>query len=389
MGRKVLFYSLGKIKEYIEKNNYEGFDPYDGLTSPIFRLPVFRSNKIIRFGAQQFVKRLPINIRPFLFIQKGRNPVTIGLSLQAYSYLYKNNDISRNDYLDKIKFLINELEQMSCKGFSNSCWGYDFDWEARYAKIKANRPTVVATAIITNALFLAYKVVNIKKAKKLVISAAEFVLNDLNIIFENDCICFSYSPYDKQKVFNASIKGARILIQAYSLSGNEDYLKYATKAVKFVINNQALNGSWYYSLNKNGNWVDNYHTGYILDCLYEYQTLSNDHSFNDNLLSGYTFYKSNFITKDGIPKFYHNKIFPIDCTAASQFILTLTKFGDFDIAMKVSEWMISNMQKKNGSFKFRKYKYFSINTSFMRWSNAWMLASFSYLYCRLNESNVK
>ena len=71
MDRKVLFYSLGKIKEYIEKNNYEGFDPYDGLTSPIFRLPVFRSNKIIRFGAQQFVKRLPINIRPFLFIQKG------------------------------------------------------------------------------------------------------------------------------------------------------------------------------------------------------------------------------------------------------------------------------------------------------------------------------
>ena len=133
------------------------------------------------------------------------------------------------------------------KGFSNSCWGYDFDWEARYAKIKANRPIVVATAIITNALFLAYKVVNIKKAKKLVISAVEFVLNDLNIIFENDCICFSYSPYDKQKVFNASIKGARILIQAYSLSGNEDYLKYATKAVKFVINNQALNGSWYYS----------------------------------------------------------------------------------------------------------------------------------------------
>ena len=34
MDRKVLFYSLGKIKEYIEKNNYEGFDPYDGLTSP-------------------------------------------------------------------------------------------------------------------------------------------------------------------------------------------------------------------------------------------------------------------------------------------------------------------------------------------------------------------
>ena len=46
----------------------------------------------------------------------------------------------------------------------------------------------------------------------------------------------------------------RVLIQPTVY--REDYLKYATKHIKFVINNQALNGSWYYSLNKNGNWVD-------------------------------------------------------------------------------------------------------------------------------------
>lgn len=37
------------------------------------------------------------------------------------------------------------------------------------------------------------------------------------------------------------------------------------------------------------------------------------------------------------------------------------------------------MQKDNGSFKFRKIKYHTITTSFMRWSDAWMFATFNYL----------
>ena len=47
--------------------------------------------------------------------------------------------------------------------------------------------------------------------------------------------------------------------------------------------------------------------------------------------------------------------------------------------MKVAQKTIEKMQKNDGSFKFRIFKYYSINTSFMRWSNAWMLAALSYL----------
>ena len=50
---------------------------------------------------------------------------------------------------------------------------------------------------------------------------------------------------------------------------------------------------------------------------------------------------------------------------------------------KVASWMIENMQKNNGSFKFRKFRKYTINTSFMRWSNAWMLAALSNL--KLNK----
>ena len=132
-----------------------------------------------------------------------------------------------------------------------------------------------------------------------------------------------------------------------------------------------------------GGWTDNYHTGYVLDCLDEFQCLSGDNSFSDNIKLGYTFYKSNFITSNGIPKFYYNNLYPIDCTSASQTILTLARFGDDKLANSVAKWTIKNMQKNDGSFKFRKYKTFTNSTSFMRWSNAWIFVALAALKCKI------
>ena len=142
---------------------------------------------------------------------------------------------------------------------------------------------------------------------------------------------------------------------------------------------QRKDGSWGYSLEKTGGWIDNYHTGYVLDCLDEYQKLFDDTTFDQNLINGYDFYINHFIAEDGAPKFYHNKLYPIDCTAAAQSILTTIRFGDIEIAKKVADYMHKNMQKPNGSFKFRKFKYHTIQTSFMRWSDAWMFAALSNL----------
>jgi hypothetical protein len=371
--------SLQKLKEYIEKEEYKGFDPYDALKSPIFKLPILKSNKLIRFSSQQLVKRLPFNIRSLLFVPKGYNPVTLGLSIQAYSYLYQSEPQNKEEHLKKIKFLVNELKKLIPNGYSGACWGYDFDWEARHAKIAAYQPTVVATGIITNALFISYQITGHKESAKLVESAAEFVIKDLKRTYHGEKFCFSYSPFDHQQVFNASVKGARILAQAYFLNGNEKFKKLAKSATDFVFSHQKENGSWSYSMATKGGWTDNYHTGYVLDCLDEYQKLSSDYQWEESLKKGYEFYMKHFITKEGLPKFYHNKTYPIDCTSAAQSILTTVRFGEKKTALKVAEWMIQNMQKKNGSFKFRKFKNYTIKTSFMRWSNAWMFAALTQI----------
>lgn len=377
--------SLKKLQCYIEKEGYKGFDPYDALKSPFFNLPFLKSNKLIRFGTQQLVKRLPFSIRPLLLVPKGYNPVTLGLSIQAYAYLILAEPENKEIHRQKITHLVTELKKLIPSGFSGACWGYDFDWEARNANIPAYQPTVVATGIITNALFIAYQITGCKESAELIQSAAKFIVEDLNRSYKEDSICFSYSPFDHQQVFNASMKGVRVLAQAYSIGKNSEYKELARRAVDFVIAHQKENGAWGYSLANAGGWTDNYHTGYVLDCLDEYQKLTDDYQWSKNIEKGYAFYLNHFIVENGQPKFYHNKSYPIDCTAAAQTILTTLRFGDTEIANATAVWMKLNMQKSNGSFIFRKFKYYTIKTSFMRWSDAWMFAALSQLNNQLNN----
>ncbi len=378
MNREKIKVALKKLEQYIESENYKGYDPYDLLKSPLFQLPFFNNNKTIRFYFQQLGKRFPINLRPMFNVPKGYNPVTLGLAIKALTYLSITFPEKKDEYKEKISFLVNELVKLIPDGFSGACWGYDFDWEARGVNIPAYQPTVVATGIITDSLFYFYKFYKDKRALNLCESASNFVLNDLQRTYSEHGFCFSYSPFDHQVVFNASMKAVRLLAQVYSINGNPELKKITAQAVNFIMHFQREDGSWVYSnvLNKR---IDNYHTGYVLSCLKEYIDLIGDKNFLPNLVKGFTFYKNNFIEQDGAPKFYHNKKYPVDCTAAAQLIITLLDFDEIGLAEKVSIYMLKNMFDELGYFYFRRFKHYSIKTSFMRWSNAWMFTALSHL----------
>jgi len=371
--------SLFRLLDHMEKEEFKGFDPYDGLTSPIFKLPVLSTSHTLRFYSQQLIKRSGINLRPLLGIKKRLNPVTLGLALQSYAELYSATQ--KEEYKAKALQLISNLKSLSAKGFHGACWGYDFPWEARYATIPAYQPTIVATGIIANGLYEAWTKLQSDPAAELLSSSADFVLKDLNRQTETDgSFCFSYSPFDKEMVFNASMKGVRLLSQAYQVNKNNEYITTAQNAVEWVMKHQDPDGAWVYSKRNTGKWVDNYHTGYILDCLETYIRITHDENYLSAMNNGVEYYISNFISDSGQPKFYNNEPYPTDCTAAGQTLLTLTRFNRTDLAKNVASWMHENMQSETGHFYFRKYKTHIEKTDFMRWSDAWMLAGLSTLY---------
>ena len=68
--------SFKKLEDYIIRENYKGYDPYDTLTSYI---PFKILGKWPSAIATQIQKRNPVNIRPLLGIRKGINPKAFGL----------------------------------------------------------------------------------------------------------------------------------------------------------------------------------------------------------------------------------------------------------------------------------------------------------------------
>lgn len=373
--------AIRRCRDHMIMMQYRGYDPYDTLQSPLFRLPVL-DRPLVKFAAQQLGRRIPFNFRRLLGIRKGLNPVTIGLSIQAYSYLSQVLPGDAAFLTSEIDKLYGMLMAVRSRGYSGLCWGYDFDWEARYTRIPAYMPTSVATGIITNALYESYSVRGDQRALQLCRDAVDFIRKDIRKSHDETGFCYSYSPGDSQFVLNASMKGARLLAQVYSVDKDTALRSEAEQAVHYVVDSQNPDGSWPYARHDPRTWTDNYHTGYILDCLDSYIRCTGDQSCNEALEKGIQYYINHFFDKGCIPKFYKDSRYPVDSTAAAQSLLSLSRFNKTEQAMRVAAWCIRHMQASNGGFYYRMHRTYTDRTIFMRWSNAWMLVGLSYMLYR-------
>ncbi len=381
--------SFSKLEKFCIKNNFKGYDPFDALNSNFFIF--FRLNKfyLLRLIWLQFFKIFPINLRTVADVKKDYNSKGLGLFLSSYCNLYKINP--KKNYLKKIHFFINQLNQLEVKGYSGSCWGYNFDWQARAFFQPKNTPTVVASVFIGYSLLDAYEIL---KDKKLLIksrSICDFILKDLNRTYDSDGnFCFSYSPLDKTQVYNASLLGSRLLSRVYFYTKEKNLLQEAKRSVDFCVNKQKINGAWSYGSLDFHKWIDNFHTGYNIECISEYVKYSGDNSYDKVLKKGLDYYLKNFFTKHGEPKYYNNKLYPIDLHSTAQLILTLSRMDIFSkhksLIDKVLNWSILNMQDKKGFFYYQKNKFFTNKIPYMRWTQAWMFFSLTEYLKIQNES---
>lgn len=383
--------SFQKLRNYCEKEGYKGWDPYDGLNSKVFNsVPFLRNVSLAKLAWIQLFKKSPINLRKVSFISKGYNPKGIALFLAGYCNLYRLEQ--KRGYIDKINFLADKLISLKSPGYSGACWGYNFPWQSKAFFQPKYTPTIVTSTFIGSALFDAYDITGNEKYKNTAISVADFILKDLNRSedFDGDFI-FSYSPFDKTRVFNASLLGSRMLAKIFSYTKDIRLAEAAEKSVSYCCKFQNVDGSWVYSPLEFHQWIDSFHTGYNLECINDYQKYTGDNSFIKNIEKGLNYYLNNFFTEEGIPKYYNNAVYPIDVHATSQLVITLLKIGKFNeyksLIDKVILWTIRNMQHEDGYFYFQKHKHFTVKIPYMRWSQAWMFYALSAYITATNQKS--
>lgn len=387
--------TFNKLKSYCESENYKGWDPYDGLNSKVFQaLPFFKNSAVCRLAVIQGFKRSPINLRRIAGVPKEYNAKGVGLFLQGYCNLLKivrnNSSLSSKlgseaEIIAKIHEVADLLLGLQSKGdYHGACWGYNFDWQARRLFLFPKyTPTVVATNFCATALMEAYEATGNQQYLDTALTAAEFVKEDLHRYQCEDGFLFSYSKLPgNDTVYNASLLGSRLLSYCYKYSGNEEYRELAETSVKACCKGQREDGAWVYGLLPVQSWVDSFHTGYNLDGLIAYEEQTGDTKYHNYIEKGFDYYIKNFFEPDGTPKYYDNQMYPIDIHCPGQLFVTLSRLHKFEkymeLAEKVLDWTIQNMQDERGYFYYQLKKGISSKISYMRWSNAFMFCALTY-----------
>lgn len=381
--RTLLQKSIISLLNYCERNNWSGYDPYDSLNSELFRRIRFLDSRIPRLALTQFLKRSPVNFRSLLLIPKTMNPKALALFLKAFLNLSINDlQFNTTNYLSVI---IENIKILRSPDITYWCWGYSFPWQGRSILTAKAQPNLVCTVFVANALIDAYEKYLNSDYLNLAESAAQYLLNELYWEDNDGNAGYSYPvPGLRISVHNANLLGSALLCRIYKHCGEKKYLEPALKAARYSVWKQCSNGSWNYGELNNQRWIDNFHTGYNLSSLLTISKYLNTDEFDVQIQKGYKFYRDHFFCKNGAPKYFHNKIYPIDIHSAAQSIITLLDFKDIDpdniyLAFSVYNWAMNNMWDKQGFFYYQITPYYKNKISYMRWSQAWMLLALATL----------
>ena len=378
-----IYDSIQRLFGWLEKNEYRGYDTFDGLSARFARPFTFNS-KLLNTVLQQGVRRFPLNLRPLLGVRKGLS--TKGMGFLARGFIRMHTATGEKIWADKAEFCLQWLIDHQSKGYSGACWGNHFDYQSRSFYLPKNVPTIVWTSLIGHAFLDGYDHFKRDQYLQIAVSACEHIMKDLEKYPDGESVCISYVPAQKSLVHNSNTLGGSLLARTYSKTGNQGYRELAQKAMQYTAHYQRPDASWWYGEKSNLHWVDNFHTAYVLDCFKFYTESTGDERFNQNMMRGYEFWKKTFFLADGTPRYYDYKTLPLDIQCSSQAIDTLVFFRDRDpeslpLALKVAQWTIANMQDRSGYFYYRRYSPWLVNmTATLHWGQATMMCALAGLY---------
>jgi hypothetical protein len=371
-----------KLWSYCFSNDWSGYDPYDALNSRLVEHFAFLQGRFPAILLTQALKRSPVNVRPLLAIPRTQNPKAIALFLSAALRAPRVVPESRQDLAE---ILVERLLSLRSSDSPYWCWGYSFPWRGRHMLVPRWTPNLVCTYFAGTALLDLYEKRRECRYLDIAVSAAEFVFNELYWSKGDSIAGFSYPlPSIRNQVHNANFLGAAFLCRIYRHTGRQKFLDAALRTARCSAAGQRANGSWPYGEASTQQWIDNFHTGYNLCALRSIGHDAGTDEFESCVNRGFAFYRSHFFREDGAAKYFHDRVYPIDIHCVAQSMITLLAFADLDPSnadqsQKVFEWALKHMWDERGFFCYRVLRLVRIRTSYMRWSQAWMVRALAEL----------
>ena len=358
--------ALDAIRGWGEERDWCGYDPYDGLNSP-FSGVLTLGRPLGRRVLTQAVKRSPLNLRPALRIRRVWNAKALGLVASGYARLFAARDdasaaAAARRWLDWL------LEHSTADvGLG---WGYHFDVQTRFFFYRAGTPNAIATSFAGHALLDGAELLRDERYAAAAGDVARFLRE--RMLADADTPYFRYLPTEPELVHNANLLACSVAARTSIVRG-EPVEDSVTAAVRTSLDAQRGDGSWPYAEGSAGDWVDNFHTGYVLEALGLFDQVED--RVRPALERGFDYWEQALFADDGTPKYTPASVYPIDAHNYAQAVDTWISAAGWrpdalERADGCARLLVTRMLNPSGYVDFQQGRLIRNRVPFVRWTTA-------------------
>ncbi|MBA7518217.1 hypothetical protein ES705_10285 [subsurface metagenome] len=392
--KEIVIHKIISLNVWLEQNGWFGYDPYDIKGGRCVIWLTRRGNHskifaIIREVVFELFYTFPKFCRKIFKIEPQINAKAMGLFASGYLGLYQA--IQNEEYLAKSTCCMDWLLNHPSKTKIGIGWGYPFDWQSREL-IPRGTPNGIVTTAAGEAFWRWYKHTGEKKYLEVCKKTGLFLASLPIKTVEEDKICFSYTPLYVNYIHNLNLFVAEFLLKVGLETNNNMWIELAGKAVNYTISCQMDSGAFDYNgpPEKPANFIDNYHTGFVLRMLFSIYKLTGRKDVLESLRKGYGFYKEKLFENYQIPRLRPHRKYRIDIHSCSEGILCFSTLSEIfpealQYAESIAKWTIENFQDESGYFYYGILKSrfigipFKSKIAYLRWGQAWMLPALTNL----------
>jgi hypothetical protein len=331
-----------------------------------------------------------------LFWKAQRFPIADAHYAMGFAFLAKAEQ--SEEYHKRAVHFLDVLLETRCPGYDNSCWGYPFNWETVRGTIKAGTPLITTVPYVYEAFREVYQIDQNPKWRDIMHSTAQHGLLDYKDFktSENASGC-TYSPFPEHSVgvVNANAYRAFLLTCASVDFGDDKYWKVAERNLNFVLEAQNPDGSWYYATDGKRDFVDHFHTCFVMKALAKIEALTGHPGCTKALERGVAYYTKNLFDEQGIPKpfsraprltVYKRELYDYaECINLAVLLRGRFSKLDQDLSVVVNQ-IVTRWQKPDGSFRSRELHFGWDNTPMHRWASAQLFRSLCLLLYRATRN---
>lgn len=327
-----------------------------------------------------------------LFSRPQRFPIADAHYAMGFAMLAKAT-ASRQHYRRAVHFLevLVDTRSRECSRFA---WGYPFDWVTADGTVKAGTPLITTVPYVYEAFEQVHQLDSDDRWLVVMKSIADHALLDYEEYrTSSDATSCSYTPppAEQENVINASAYRACLLAKAARAFNDSRYRQAAQRNLNFVIQSQNHDGSWPYAmLNQQRDFIDHFHTCFVLKALAKIQALVGDSHCNDAIERGVKYYVRNLFDSERLPKpfsrrprltVYRRELYDYaECVNLA--VLLRGRYPELDaILTAVVGDLMRRWRKGDGSFRGRQLFFGWDNVPMHRWAQAQMFRSLAFLTC--------